>query len=418
MSRHVRATTFVIAVASAMLSGRTLVFAERQHHWVGTWSAAMHQPNPGPPGLTNPGFTNLTLRQILHTSVGGTRVRVRLSAFGAGPVVVGTAHIAIRESDAAILPGTDRILTFGGEESVTIPAGAVVLSDAVDLEVPPLADLAVSIFVPGPTGPTTWHFSAQQTTYVSPPGDFSDAVNMPFSETRQAWFWLSAVEVVVSKQVGSIAAFGDSVTDGARSSPDQNKRWPDVLARDLVTRHGNHQMGVLNASITGNRLIHDGIGSNALARFERDVLAQAGVSHVIVLLGNNDIIFGSLLGEVVTSAQIVQAHRLLIARARAHGLRVFGGTLPPMRGFNAIPEAVFPVLDAERRAVNEWIRSGGEYDAVIDFDAVLRDPSADDQLLQRYDSGDHLHPNDAGYEAMAKAIDLMLFKRRGGVQGP
>jgi lysophospholipase L1-like esterase len=168
-------------------------------------------------------------------------------------------------------------------------------------------------------------------------------------------------------------------------------------------------MGVLNAAITGNRLVHDGIGSNALARFERDVLTQAGVTHAIVLLGNNDIIVGSFLpGEVVTSDEIVQAHRMLIARARARGLTVYGGTLPPFMG--AVPATVFAALDAERRAVNEWIRFGGAYDAVIDFDAILRDPSADGRLLPLYDSGDHLHPNDAGYEAMGRAIDLTVFK--------
>ena len=308
------------------------------------------------------------------------------------------------------MPGTGRALTFGGGASIRIPAGAAVLSDPVDVEVPPLADLAVSIYLPGQTGPAAWHFSAQQTSYVSPPGDFSAAVDMPVSETRQAWFWVSAVEVVVPEQVGAVAAFGDSVTDGARSTPDENKRWPDHLARQLVTQHGNHHVGVLNASISGNRLVHDGIGPNALARFERDVLTAAGVSHVIVLLGNNDIVFGNLFGEVVSSAEIVQAQRMLIARARAHGLTIFGATLPPFGGFGAVPAAAFPELDAKRRAVNEWIRFGGEFDAVIDFDAVLRDPSLDDRLLALYDSGDHLHPNDAGYEAMGKAIDLALFR--------
>jgi lysophospholipase L1-like esterase len=410
MHSHLRATLFVIAAACTVSSTPTL--AERRDHWVGTWSTALHQPNPGPPGLTNSGFANQTLRQIVHTSIGGPRVRVRLSTFGAGALIVGSARIALRHEAAVIAPGTDRVLSFGGQPSIRIPAGAVVLSDPVELDVPPLSDLAISVFVPGPTGPATWHFSAQQTSYVSPAGDFSDALDMPVSETRQAWFWLSAVEVETSKRVHAIAAFGDSLTDGARSTPDRNRRWPDELARRLLAQRRSHHMGVLNAAISGNRLVFDGIGSNAVARLERDVLAHAGVSHVIVLLGNNDIIFGHQFGEVVTSAEIIQAHRLIIARARAHGLTVIGATLPPFKGFGPVSDAVFPALDAERRVVNDWLRSEGDYDAVIDFDALLRDPTLDSRLLPRYDSGDHLHPNDTGYQAMGAAIDLALFRPR------
>ena len=409
MNRHVRATIFAIGLAWVALYDSGAVLAANGGHWVGTWSASPHQPNPGPPTLTNGGFANQTLRQIVHTSVGGTGVRVRLSTIGAGAVLVGAAHVAIRDAGAAIVPGTDRALTFGGQSSVRIPPGAVVLSDALELEVPALADLAVSIYVPEQTGPATWHFVAQQTSYVSPQGNFADALEMPVGATTQAWFWLAAVEVFVPKQVGAIAAFGDSVTDGVRSTPDANNRWPDHLARALVAQHGNHRMSVLNASITGNRLLHDGIGPNALARFERDVLAQAGVTHLIVLLGNNDITIGNLFpAEAVTAAEIIQAHRLLIARARAVGLSIFGGTLPPFGGL--VPAAVFPALEGKRRAVNEWIRFGGEYDAVIDFDEVLRDPADHGRLHPLYDSGDHLHPNDAGYEAMGRAIDVNLFK--------
>jgi lysophospholipase L1-like esterase len=408
MDRYVRVMTAVIALASVAVFGSGPVLAESGRHWVGTWATALHQPSPGPPGLTNNGFANQTLRQIVHTSVGGTRARVRLSSFGGGRVVVGAAHIAIRDTNAAIVPGSDRMLTFGGEPSVSIPPGAIVVSDPVDLEVPALADLAVSIFVPGQTGPATWHFVAQQTSYVSPEGNFVDALDMPVSVTTRAWFWLAAVEVFAPKRVGAIAAFGDSLTDGVRSTVDANRRWPDYLARTLMARRGNHHMGVLNASITGNRLLHDGIGSNALARFERDVLAQAGVTHVIVLLGNNDITAGDRFpAEAVTAADVIQAHRLLIALARAEGLQIFGGTLPPFGGL--VPPEVFPALEAKRQSVNEWIRFGGEYDAVIDFDEVLRDPADHGRLLPSFDSGDFLHPNDEGYEAMSRAIDVTLF---------
>lgn len=410
MNRHARATIVVIGLAwVAVHSSGPVLAGGDGRHWVGTWTASLHQPNPGPPTLTNGGFTNQTLRQIVHTSVGGTAVRVRLSTFGAGDLLVGAAHVAIRDAGAAIVPGTDRALTFGGEPSVRIPPGAVVLSDPVELDVPALADLAVSIHVPEQTGPATWHFVAQQTSYVSTQGNFAGALDMPVSATTQAWFWLGAVEVFVPKQVGAIAAFGDSVTDGVGSTPGVNNRWTDHLARALVAEHGTHQMGVLKASITGNRLLHDGIGPNALARFERDVLAQVGVSHVIVLLGNNDITLGNLFpDEAVTAAEIIQAHRLLIARARAQGLNTFGGTLPPFGGL--VSPAVFPALEFERQAVNKWIRFGGEYDAVIDFDEVLRDPVDPGRLRPLYDSGDHLHPNDAGYEAMGRAIDVTLFK--------
>jgi lysophospholipase L1-like esterase len=410
MTRHVRNAIFVIALAGAAWFSSGPAFADEASHWVGTWSAAMHQPSPGPPNLTNAGFTNLTLRQIVHTSAGGRGVRVRLSTFGAGAVVVGAAHLALRAAGAAIVPGTDRVLTFGGRPSIRIPAGAVVLSDPIELAVPPLADLAVTIYVPGPTGPATWHFSALQTSYLSPPGDFSAAIDMPVNTTTGAWFWLNAVEVWAPKQVGAVAAFGDSLTDGIGSTPNQNRRWPDELAKHLLAQYGVQQTAVLNASISGNRLSYDGIGSNALARFDRDVLAQAGVTHVIVLLGNNDIVFGSLFGEVVTSNDIIQLQRMLIARARTQGLTIVGATLPPFMGFGAVPGTAFPALDAKRRAVNAWIRSSGEYDAVVDFDAVLREPSLDGRLLPLYDSGDHLHPNDLGYEAMGRAVDLTIFK--------
>jgi lysophospholipase L1-like esterase len=409
MNRHVRATVVAIGLLCVVWCGSGPVLANGGRHWVGTWTASLHQPTPGPPTLTNGGFANQTLRQIVHTSVGGTGLRVRLSTFEAGALTVGAAHVAIRDANAAIVPGTDRRLTFGGQPVVRIPAGAIVLSDPVDLEIPALADVAVSIYVPEQTGPATWHFVAQQTSYVSPEGNFVDALDMPVSATTRAWFWLAAVEVLAPKQVGAVAAFGDSVTDGVRSTVDANNRWPDHLARALVGQQGNHQMGVLNAAITGNRLLHDGIGSNALARFERDVLTHAGVTHVIVLLGNNDITIGNLFpGEAVTAAEIIQAHQLLIRRARAQGLKMFGGTLPPFGGL--VPPAMFATLEAQRQAVNEWIRFGGEYHAVIDFDEVLRDPADLGRLLPLYDSGDHLHPNDAGYEAMGRAIDVTLFK--------
>ena len=377
--------------------------------WVGTWSAALHAPAAGPPGLTNTGFTNRTLRQIVRTSVGGDRVRVRLSTFGAEALVIGAAHIALRDAGAAVEPESDRTLTFGGQPSITVPPGAVVLSDAVNLDVPPLADLAVSVFVSGQTGPATWHFAALQTSYVSPDGDFTATIAMPVESTTGAWFWMAGVDVLASQRPGAIVALGDSVTDGIRSTPDANNRWPDHLARRLASQPGNRQLGVLNQGLTGNRLLHDIIGPNALARLDRDLLTQTGVTHVIVLLGNNDIVLGQFFPtEAVTVERIIQGHRVLIERAHARGLKIYGATLTPLEG--SVSASVFPVVEVQRQAVNEWIRTSGEYDAVIDFDRVTRDPNAPTRFLSLYDSGDHLHPNDLGYEAMANAIDLELFK--------
>jgi lysophospholipase L1-like esterase len=402
--------TAVLTLAAAVLLLTTTFADTGSEHWVGTWGTSLHQASPGPPGLTNTGFNNLSLRQIVHTSVGGDQVRVRLSTYGQSALTIGAAHIALRASTAAIVPESDRTLTFGGEASITIPPGAVVISDPVALQVPALANLAVTIYVPGPTGPATWHFLGLQTSYISPEGDFTGTIAMPVASTTLGRFWLAGVDVTASKQTGTIAAFGDSVTDGAASTPNSNNRWPDYLARRILAQLGNQRLGVLNQSITGNRLLHDGIGPNGLERFDRDVLAQTGVTHVIVLLGNNDIWVGEVLfpSEAVTAEQIIQGHQQLIRRAHARGLTIYGATLTPMQGF--VPDVVFPAVEAKRQAVNAWIRTGGEYDAVIDFDAVTRDPSAPGRLLPALDSGDHLHPNDVGYEAMGKAIDLQLFR--------
>jgi lysophospholipase L1-like esterase len=398
------------AFATAAVAADSAGFGESgNEHWVGTWGTALHAPDLGVPGLANTGFNNQTLRQIVHTSVGGHKVRVRFSAFGANAVVIGAAHIALQAGGAMIMPASDRTLTFGGKPSITVPPGALVLSDPVNLDVPALSDLAVSIFVPGDTGPAAWHFEARQTLYVSPQGDFTASAAMPIDSTRpttQAWFWLAGVEVVTSREIGGIVTFGDSITDGSQSTPDANKRWPDELARRL-----SQKMGVMNKAIAGNRILHDSLGPNALARFDRDTLASTGVTHVIVQLGGNDI-FNINPTEDVSFDQVIQGHKQLIERAHAKGLRIYGCTLTPVQGF-LIPGTPFPVFtlanEAKRQAVNAWIRTSGEYDAVIDFDRVLRDPDAPARILPLYDSGDHGHPTDAGYRALADSIDLRLF---------
>jgi lysophospholipase L1-like esterase len=407
----VAAGAFAVAGLAAHAGVRA---GNRSEHWVGTWSAALHEPDLGVPGLSNSGFNNQTLRQIVHTSIGGRQVRVRLSTFGAGSLVIGAAHIALRAAGAAIVPASDRTLTFGGEPSITIPPGALVLSDPVDLDVPALSDLAVSIFVPGNTGPASWHFEARQTLYVSPAGDFTATAAMPVDPAAPpmlAWFWLAGVEVTASRQTGAVAVIGESIVDGSQSTADANNRWPDYFARRLMDRQGNRKMGVLNEGIAGNRLLHDSLGPNGLARFERDVLSQAGVTHVIVQMGGSDIFTLNPAEDVIVD-QIIQAHKQLIERAHAKGLRIYGCTLTPVEGF-VIPGTPFPVFSSskeiKRQALNAWIRTSGEYDEVFDFDLVLRDPGSPSRILPVYDSGDHGHPNDAGYKALADVIDLKLF---------
>jgi lysophospholipase L1-like esterase len=317
-------------------------------HWVGTWSTAMHAPDVGF-GLTNSWFDGQTLRQIVHTSIGGDRVRVRLSTVGASGLVIGAAHIALRSAGATIVSGSDRTLTFSGSPSITIPPGAVVVSDPVELDVPALGDLAVSIFVPANTGPATWHFEGLQTSYISPPGDFTASTGMPVAATTQAWFWLAGIEVTAPKQTGAIVAIGDSITDGTSSTPDTNNRWPNHLAGRLVAQPGNRQMGVLDVGIAGNRVLHDIIGDNALARFDRDVLVQTGVTHVIVLEGINDIGFSGIgfPDEAVSADEIIAGHKQLIERAHARGLKIFGGTLTPFEG-TIFPGYFTPEGEAKR----------------------------------------------------------------------
>ncbi len=385
-------------------------------NWVGTWGTAVHQPDLGVPGLANTGFNNQTLRQIVHTSAGGRKVRIRFSTFGAKGLVIGAAHVALRSAGSAIVPSSDRILTFGGKPSITIPPGALVLSDPVGLEAPALSDLAISIFVPENTGPAAWHFESRQTSYISSPGDFTASTNLPTVATPVTWFWLSGVEVMEAGNTGAIVTFGDSITDGTQSTADANKRWPDQLAQRLLALPGHRTMGVLNEGLSGGRLLHDSLGPNALARFDRDVLAQTGVTHIIVQMGGNDI-FTINPAEEVTPDQIIQGHKQLIERAHAVGLKIYGCTLNPVEGFfvPGTPFAVFsPEKEAKRQAVNAWIRLSGEYDGVIDFDQVLRDPKAPTKILPLYDSGDHAHPTDAGYKALADSIDLRKFKNGEG----
>ena len=389
-------TLALLAAVGLSVSPNALAGEQR---WIGTWSAS-------PVSGATLRFEDQTLREIVQVSLGGDRVRVRLTnAFGTEPLLIGEAHVARRAAGAAIVPGTDRTLSFGGKSTdVLIPTGAPALSDPVDLEVPAQSDLAISIYLGGNFGPPTVHGTASQTSYISTAGNCTGDEVMPVAETTLSWYYLADFEVSASERARAIVTLGDSITDGTRSTPDTNRRWPNRLASRLLDEQ--REMGVLNQGISGNRILHDGTGPNALARFDRDVLAQQGVAYVVLLEAINDIGRSfTMPDEAVDADQLINGYRQLIERAHLRRLKIIGGTLTPFEGAGYFSEQG----EADRQAVNDFVRYGGEFDGVIDFDAAVRDPSAPRRFLPDYDSGDHLHPNDAGYEAMANAIDLSLF---------
>ena len=396
------------------------------HVWIGTWATAAQPAMPG--ALQS--FRNQTLRLIVHTSAGGMKARIKISnTYGDQPLVIGGAHLARRTDCAEIDPASDRALKFGGQPTTTIPARSIVVSDPVDLDVAPLSDLAISLFLPNATGATTNHILAKQTSYVSPEtGDSCAAVKFPIAKKIRTWPFLTGVDVAAARGAFAIVAFGSSLTDGDGSTTDTNGRYPDVLAERLQKAGGSYtNVSVLNAGIIGNRLLNDSpnqegspfgaaLGQAGLARFDRDVLDQAGVKYVIVGIGVNDIAFpGSLTpaSDKMTAGKVIAGYRELIARAHKKGVRVIGSTNPVFENsFLKDPPVTFYTREKEavRKKINEWILTSGEFDGIIDFDAVVRDPAHPTQILPAYDSGDHLHPNNAGYAASGNAIPLSLFK--------
>jgi lysophospholipase L1-like esterase len=347
-----------------------------------------------------------------RVSIGGKTLRVRLSnAYGVRPLTVGSAHIGLRATGPGIAPGSDRRLTFGGETAATIAAGAQLLSDPVELEVAPLADVAITFFLPGDI-PASFGITgryARQTNYISPPGDFSAEAVMPVGRITDDWFFVGGIDVLVPAQTGGIVALGDSLTDANISTHDAFCRWPDQLARRLVARDGR-AMGVMNQGLGGNRILHDIRGDSGLRRFDRDVLAQPGVTHVIVVLGTNDLRNRwAKPEEEVTAEQMIAGLKQMAMRAHARGIKIFGGTLMPFENETFLVGAWTPAREAVRQAVNAWIRDGDAADAVIDFDKGVRDPEHPTRMLPIYDCGDHLHPSDAGYNRMGDIIDLALF---------
>jgi len=413
----------IIVAVILSLSAKAETTKSGSGHWVSAWSDAVHIPLPFPDLPASPVIDNQTIRMVVRPTLGGERVRIRFSnGFGTTAIVIGAAHVALLSKGAQIIPESDRVLTFSGKASVSIPPGAPMLSDPVDFKVPAFAEVAISIYLPGMTPASTTHFWAQHDTYISGPGDFTSQVDIPNATARTSWYWLSDVEAWSYDQTGATIAFGDSITDGVGAKQGEYSDWPDMLAGRLANDHGTFGLAVLNEGIGGNRILRDGAGVSALARFDRDVLAQPGVVSLIILEGINDIGWphmrprplpdgttpkeGPFSGEVASAEDLIAGLRQIIERAHQHGIRVFGATLTPYEGADYYSE------DGEvtRQAVNQWIRTSGAFDAVFDFDAAVRDPNHPARFREDYQSGDHLHPSAAGYKAMAAAVDLSVLR--------
>jgi lysophospholipase L1-like esterase len=375
--------------------------------WSGTWGAAPAGP---PLASATTIYTNQTLRLIVHTSTSGSQVRVRFSnELSPNDLSIGAAHVAVRYGGSqAIVTGSDRTLTFNGAGSVLVRAGTQVLSDPVSLGVPALADLSVSLYLPGQARVSTLHAMATQNSYVSPAGNYAGAASLPVQSLIETWPFLTEVEVGGGN--GAVVALGDSITDGLRSWGNYNYRWPDWLARRLqAAGAGYARLGVVNRGIAGNSLLSNPqvgslAGQSMLNRFNRDVLGTAGVRYLILLAGINDISF-STSSYPVSASSLIAGYRQIISRAHTSGIKVFIATMPPFAGSVYYDSS----KDQVRGAANNWIRNSGEPDAMIDFDRVLRDPSAPSRLLPAYDSGDHLHPNNTGYQVMGNTVPLSLF---------
>ena len=415
-----RPRRFRIAVVISLLLITSLVVAPAaqtggagEDHWVGTWMAAQQLVEPGnlPPA---PGLADATLRQVVHVSLGGKSLRVRFSnEFGRAPLTLVSARMARSAGGAAIDAATDRALTFGGRAAATIAGGAALLSDPLDFDLPPLANLAVTIHVRGAPPEVTGHPGSRTTSYLRA-GNAVSAPTLPDAVPVDHWYFLAGIDVRAPRDAGAVVILGDSITDGRGSTTNRNDRWPDVFARRLLASPVTAPVSVLNAGIGGNRLLRDGLGPNALGRLDRDVLAQPGVRWLIVLEGINDIgtaASARAKGEpAATANDLIAAYNQIIERARARGIRVYGATIMPFEGFSYAGYFT-PESEAARQTVNAWIRTSGRFDAVIDFDAVTRDPANPLRLSPGVDGGDHLHPSAEGYRIMGEAIDLGLFAR-------
>jgi lysophospholipase L1-like esterase len=405
--------------------------AESKTHWIATWATAQELaptvpdvPNV-PSTVKRPNFrgnhanarpvplTDLcdkTIRMTARVGVGGHKIRVELSnAFGKKPVVIGAAHIAMKGEGSALVAGTDRSLTFSGHQEVTIQPGVVVTSDPVDLSLPDSSSVTVSLYVKSSDGTPPTHALGLHTTYLAK-GDETASPEMPASSiTTTSYLWLSGIDVLAPTDRFTIVALGDSITDGFRTTVDTNRAWPTLLQDRLLSTAGSPEASVLNEGISGNEVLQDGAGVSALARFDRDVLSRPGVRWIVLLEGINDInIHGQIEGEGALKAEdLIAGYRQLIARAHMHNIKVMGATLTPEEGV----WLAGPIGEATRQTVNEWIRTPGNFDAIVDFDKVLRTPGHAAKLRSELDPGDHIHPNDVGNELMAREFVLANFKR-------
>ena len=412
-----RTLRLLLAILTCLAPAAAFAAAPLPDHWVSTWSTA-NVAAPNPTGSFGDGSSQgTTLREIVHVSLGGSMARVAFSnVFGKEPLTLGEVHVAVSAGNSSVQLMSANALTFGAKPSITIPAGAEALSDPFALTVPAGSDLAISIFLPAQTiSVLSMHPNAFQTSYFAP-GNQVNAANLATpllpatAKTITSWDFLKSVQVLAPGDTGTVIAFGDSITDGAASTIGANARWPDVLARRLQKDKKTRRLGVINEGIGGNRILHDGAGDNALKRFDRDVLAQPGVQYLILLEAINDIGHAADPNgptDVVTADDLIQGLAQMAARAHVHGIKVYAATLTPYTG----AKYASPAGEAMRTAYNQWIRTSNTLDGFIDFEKATAD-SGTGMLKQAFDSGDHLHPSDAGYKAMGEAINLKLFEAK------
>jgi lysophospholipase L1-like esterase len=389
-----------------IVTGLALVAPAFAQTWTGSWAAAPVAASGSTDG------TGKVYRDIVHLSLGGKALRLKLSnEFGTGPLTISGVHVAMSAGSGVIMAGSDHAVLFGGVETLAIPAGTLAVSDAVEMPVAAFADVAVTIAVPKQAEATlTWHQLGMSTNYVAAGTNSVSAIKLEDAKTVTSWFLLKGLDVDAGPKATAVVVLGASISDGYHSTMDANSRWPDVLAKRLQANSATARVGVLDEGISGNRLLHDQTGPSALARLDRDVLAQSGVKYVIISVGTNDIgrtFFPQRKDDAVTAEQMTWGLRQIAMRAHARGIKVYAALLSPYGGagyFSADGEKM-------RQAYNAFMKTGGNFDGVIDFDKATRDLAHPEKLLPAFDSGDHLHPNDAGYKAMGEAIDLKLFTK-------